>query len=603
MIEGRRLPVIMNSFSVLVALSKNAWKDARKYLVLTTIISAFSAFVPLISIVGLGSVVNALVNGKGPSHILMLILAYLSLNLLIALINQILTLFNNNEMRKLSNVIQTSYMKDCVDIDYHYAQDGIIANLRRKSMQAHPVFFISTWGECIHYIIQIVGAIAAFAMITPLFIIILAILSLILILLNLYIQKNDFEFNNEKVEDDRKLDYLYEVMTSYKYAKEIRINNVSDFIRNKFQAIFHVQVINLKRLMNKKLFVSLLSVFLSAIQSTAMYLFFTYQVSTHQIDIAQYTVLLASTTLLLSALISLFSKMGIVNNSIKAYAFLTEYKQNIDDNSVTVKSNYLDPQAVDYSNSTVRFENVSFSYPGSSINALEDINIKIPCHQKLGIVGLNGSGKTTLVKLMLRLYLPSQGKITLNGIDISTIPFNSYIQHIGVVLQDYILFAYSVKENITFNDNAMINEIMTSIENSGLNTKIENLPQGINTSVGRELDDNGVEFSGGEGQKLAVARADYRNAAILILDEPTSALDPIAEYELFSRLNEIAQNKTTIFITHRLASTKFCEHLIVLSNGKVIEQGNHSQLMNQNGEYARLFNSQAKYYSQNGVVL
>ena len=234
---------------------------------------------------------------------------------------------------------------------------------------------------------------------------------------------------------------------------------------------------------------------------------------------------------------------------------------------------------------------------------MENISFEIPCHQKLGIVGLNGSGKTTLVKLILRLYLPSQGKITLNGIDISTIPFNSYIQHIGVVLQDYTLFAYSVKENIIFNGDTIIDKIITSIENSGLSKKIENLPQGINTSVGRELDDNGVEFSGGEGQKLAVARTDYRNAAILILDEPTSALDPIAEYELFSRLNEIAQNKTTIFITHRLSSTQFCEHLIVLSNGKVLEQGNHSQLMKQNGEYAQLFNSQAKYYSQNGVVL
>ncbi len=593
----------MNRFLVLVALSKNAWKDARKYLGLTTIISVFSAVVPLISIVGLGSAINALVNGSTSSHVLILILAYLSFNLLIALINQILTLFNNNEMRKLSNEIQTSYMQDCIDIDYHYAQDGTIANLRRKSMQAHPVFFISTWGECIHYFIQIVGAMTAFAMMTPLFVIILAILSLILILLNLYIQKNDFEFNNEKIEDDRKLDYLYEVMTSYKYAKEIRINNASDFIRNKYQAIFHVQVKNLKRLMNKKLFVNFLSVFLSAIQSTAMYLFFTYQVSIHQIDIAEYTVLLASTTLLSSALISLFSKIGAVNNSIKAYSFLAEYKQKIDDNSITVKSNYLGPQTVDYSNSTIRFENVSFSYPGSSNNALENISFEIPCHQKLGIVGLNGSGKTTLVKLILRLYLPSQGKITLNGIDISTIPFNSYIQHIGVVLQDYTLFAYSVKENIIFNGDTIIDKIITSIENSGLSKKIENLPQGINTSVGRELDDNGVEFSGGEGQKLAVARTDYRNAAILILDEPTSALDPIAEYELFSRLNEIAQNKTTIFITHRLSSTQFCEHLIVLSNGKVIEQGNHSQLMKQNGEYAQLFNSQAKYYSQNGVVL
>ncbi|MDR0286165.1 MAG: ABC transporter ATP-binding protein/permease [Clostridiales bacterium] len=588
----------MNNFSILIALTKSAWENARKYLVITTINNALSAFVPLISIVGLGSVVNALINKYTLSHILMLILGYLSLNLIIALINQVLTLLNNNEMRKLSNVIQISFMQDIVDIDYHYAQDGTLANLRRKSMQAYPVFFISTWGECIHFFIQLVGAITAFALMTPIFVIILLFLSITLILLNLYIQRKDFEFNNEKVEDDRKLDYLYEVMTSYKFAKEIRINNASNFIQNKFQTIFHIQVNNLKKLMNKKLFVNLLSVLLSIFQSAAMYLFFTYQVSTHQIGIAEYTILLASTTLLSSALISLFSKIGTVNSSIKAYSFLTEYKQIINDNNVILKSNQLNTQTVDYPNATIRFENVSFCYPKASSNALENINLEIPCHQKLGIVGLNGSGKTTMVKLLLRLYIPSQGKITLNGIDITKIPFNDYIQHIGVVLQDYTLFAYSLKENIVFNECTAENKLKSSIENAGLKRKIENLSQGINTAIGRELDDNGVEFSGGEGQKVAVARSNYRNSDILILDEPTSALDPIAEYDLFSRLNKIAQNRTTIFITHRLSSTQFCDHLIVLSNGRIVEQGNHLQLMKQNAEYAKLFNYQAKYYSR-----
>ena len=593
----------MNSITILAAQFKDAWRNARKYLLLTITIMAFSAAVPFINIVGLGSVINALVDGREASYVLILILAYLSLNLLIELINQVFTLFNNNEMRKLSNVVQLSYMKDCVDIDYHYVQDGEIANLRKKSMIARPVFFIGTWGECIHSLIQVVGAITLFAMMTPLFVIILAVLAIILIMLNLYIQKNDFNFDNEKVDDDRKLDYLYDVMTSYKYAKEIRINNASQFIRNKFQVIFHIQLKNLKKLITKKLMVNLISVFMSVIQTLVIYLYFTYQVSTGQIDIAQYTVLISSTTLLFSALVSLFSKMGKINKSIKAYEFLIEYKKKIDDNSVTKKSNYITPRAIDYSNSMIRFENVSFNYPGSSINILDNINIEIPCHKKMGIVGLNGAGKTTLVKLMLRLYLPSKGKITLDGIDISKIPFDDYIKHIGVVLQDYTLFAYSIKENINFNKDLATNKIMTAIANSGLNDKIQNLPQGINTSVSRELDDDGVEFSGGEGQKLALARADYRNSDILILDEPTSALDPVAEYELFSRLNKIAKNKTTISITHRLSSTQFCDHLIVLSNGKVIEQGNHDQLMKLDGEYARLFNAQAKYYMQKGSNL
>ena len=593
----------MNRFTILVAQIKDAWKNARKYLLLTITIRVFSGITPFINIVGLGSVIKALVNGSEASYVLILILTYLSLNLLIELVNQILTLFNNNEMRKLSNVIQLSYMQDCVDIDYHYVQDGAIANLRKKSMIARPAFFIGTWGDCINSFIQVAGAITLFATMTPIFVLILAVLSAVLIVLNLYIQKSDFVFNNEKVDDDRKLDYLYDVMTSYKYAKEIRVNNAGKFIRDKFQEVFYTQLKNFKRLMRKKLLVNLTSVFFSAIQTLTIYLYFTHQVSTGQIDISRYTILISSTVLLFSASVSLFSKIGTVNNSIKAYEFLMEYKKKIEENSVTKKTNDMIPRSLDYSNSVIKFENVSFCYPGASGNALDSINVEIPCHKKMGIVGLNGSGKTTLVKLMLRLYLPSEGRITVNGIDISAIPFYDYISHIGVVLQDYTLFAYSVKENVDFNNNLTTNSVISAVANSGFNDKIQSLSQGINTPVGRELDDNGVEFSGGEGQKLALARADYRNADILILDEPTSALDPVAEYELFSRLNEIAGNKTTIYITHRLSSTRFCDYIMVLSDGKVIEQGNHAELMVQNGEYARLFNAQAKYYLQKGYEI
>lgn len=178
------------------------------------------------------------------------------------------------------------------------------------------------------------------------------------------------------------------------------------------------------------------SVILSAIQTATIYLYFTYQVSVQQIDIAQYTILISSTTLFFSEFISLFSKIGIINNSVKAYGFLKEYNKKIDDNCIIKKKNNLIPQFVDYCGSVIKFENVSFCYPESAINVLHNINIEIPCHKKMGIVGVNGSGKTTLVKLILRLYRPTKGKITINGIDISLIHYTNYIKHIGVVLQD-----------------------------------------------------------------------------------------------------------------------------------------------------------------------
>lgn len=591
----------MNKLSVLICFSKSAWKDARKYLVLTLSVNVFNGVIPLINIVGLGSVIDAFLNDQPLSAVIPIILAYLSLNLIISVAGQTFNLFNNNEMRRLTNEIQKSYMRDTVNIDYHYVSDGQIANLRRKSMGAYPAFFLSTWGECCRFSIQIIGALAVFAALSPLFIAVSAVLSTALIILNLYIQKKEYNFNNETVDDDRRLDYTYTVMTAAEYAKEIRINSAGGFIRDKFKAALETQLRRLKALTRKRLLVGSLSVIFASLQSAVMYLYFTYAVSAGRIDIAQYTVLLGSTTLLLSALVSMFTQAGYVNSSIKSYSFLREYQEILEKNSTVAQSENLPDQAIDYAKSVIKFEDVSFCYPGASDYALKNITLEIPCNQTLGIVGLNGSGKSTLVKLILRLYAPTRGRITLNDTDISEIPFSSYIQHIGVVIQDYTLFAYSVKENMIFDRPENTGRLADSIAKSGLKQKIESLPRGIDTSVGRDLDDGGIAFSGGESQKLAVARADYRGADILILDEPTSALDPISEYHLFQMLNEMSQEKTAIFITHRLSSTRFCDHLIVLSKGEVIEQGSHSALMRQGGEYAKLFNLQAKYYSQEGA--
>ena len=188
--------------------------------------------------------------------------------------------------------------------------------------------------------------------------------------------------------------------------------------------------------------------------------------------------------------------------------------------------------------------------------------------------------------------------ITINGTDIKDIPYKQYSALIGVVLQDYYLFAYSVKENITLETPYDEKKLRSALKESGSDKKIEALKNGIDTSVSKVLDKDGIEFSGGEGQKLALARAIYKNSPILVLDEPTSALDPIAEYELFSRLNDISKNKLTLYISHRLSSTKFCDKIVVLSDGEIAEIGSHNELMDRGGLYCELFTSQAKYYKE-----
>lgn len=578
---------------------KNTWKNSRQYFFATVIKNLFTAIIPLVNIAGLGFTINALVSEEPLASVLKYILGYALIHLAITLATQLLTLWENNAMRKSSNIMQFKYIQDCLDIDYHYVQNGKILNLKQKSMISQPPFFLSHWGNLINYFIQSISVLFIFSVFSPPFTLIIMLLSVLMIMLTIYTQKCDFNFNNSKVEDDRKLDYLYSVMTDYKYAKELRINNAAQFIKNKYIFETKIQIRKLKKLLNKKLGVNSLSIILSIIQTGCMYLYFSHQVFLSQISIAEYSVLISSATLFTSVLLACFSSLGAINSSFKALEFYREYEQVLRENSTLSKSNTLSEINIDFAKANIKFENVSFMYPDATEYVLKNITFDIIAGKKYAIVGLNGSGKTTIIKLILRIYSPTSGKITLNGIDINQIPYRQYISKIACVMQDFALFAYSIKENVIFDGIFDETRFRDCINKSGLKEKISSLPYDINTSLYRELDEEGIEFSGGEGQKLAMARALYKKADIMILDEPTSALDPIAEYELFMRFNDITDNKTTIYISHRLSSTKFCDEIIVIHNNEIAERGNHQMLVENGGLYASLYASQAKYYQEN----
>lgn len=576
----------------------NTWKNSRLYFFATLIKNIFSAAIPLINIAGLGFVINALESKESLKTVAKYIIGYVLINLVITFVTQLLMLWENYAMRKSSNIMQYKYMQDTLDIDYHYVQDGKMLNLKQKSMRSQPPFFLVHWGNVINYSIQLISVLFLFSILSPIFVVIILILSVLIIILTIYTQKSELDYHNNKIEDDRKLNYLYSVMTEYKYAKEIRMNNANIFIKNKYINETKKQIGKLKQLIHKKLGINSLSLILSIIQTGLMYLYFSYQVSTLQISIAEYSVLIASTTLFASVLLLCFSSVGEINNSFKALDYYCEYERILMNNRTLPQSNELKEIDIDFSKADLKFENVSFIYPGTNQYVLKNISFDISAGKKYAIVGLNGSGKTTIIKLILRIYMPSCGRITINGIDVNQIPYRQYINSIACVMQDFSLFAYSIKENVVFDGKYDETKFFDCIRKGGLKEKIDNLPLGIDTSLYRELDDTGIEFSGGEGQKLAMSRALYKKASIIILDEPTSALDPIAEYELFSRFNEITESKTTVYISHRLSSTKFCDEIIVIHNSVIVEKGSHQELMNNEGFYASLYTSQSKYYKE-----
>lgn len=247
----------------------------------------------------------------------------------------------------------------------------------------------------------------------------------------------------------------------------------------------------------------------------------------------------------------------------------------------------------------IEFQDVSFKYPDSDQWVLRHINFKFKVGSRLAVVGVNGSGKTTFIKLLCRLYDPDEGKILLNGIDIRKYNYNDYIQLFSVVFQDFKLLACPMGDNVacsSYKDEKKVNRCLAY---AGLTLSKQHMPKGIDTPLYKDLESDGVEVSGGEAQKIAIARALYKNAPFMILDEPTAALDPLAEAEIYSKFDAIASDKTTVYISHRLSSCKFCDEIIVFDEGRIVEQGTHEKLLaDKKGKYTSLWNAQAGYYTK-----
>lgn len=246
----------------------------------------------------------------------------------------------------------------------------------------------------------------------------------------------------------------------------------------------------------------------------------------------------------------------------------------------------------------IEFHNVSFRYPTSDKNALDNLSLKINKNTRTAIVGLNGSGKTTMIKLLCRFYTPDSGYITLNGEDIQKFDYESYSRLFSVVFQDFQLLSFSIGQNVSASKKYNEANVWKSLDLAGIGGRVKEFPTQLEQSIRKNFEEDGVDLSGGEEQKVALARAIYKDAPIVILDEPTAALDPISEFEVYSRFNDLIGRKTSLYVSHRLSSCRFCDSIAVFHNGQIIQFGSHYELIqNTKGKYFELWNAQAQYYA------
>lgn len=244
----------------------------------------------------------------------------------------------------------------------------------------------------------------------------------------------------------------------------------------------------------------------------------------------------------------------------------------------------------------MEFEHVSFKYPGSEEYVIKDLNLNFVIGERMAIVGKNGSGKTTFIKLLCRLYDVTEGSIKVNGVDIRKYDYQEYCRLFAAVFQDFQMFAFPLGENIAGGEDVIQEKAVDALNRAGMGERLERLPGKLDTYVGKEFSDEGITFSGGEKQKMAIARAIYKDAPFVIMDEPTAALDPVSECEVFAGFDRMVGNKTAIYISHRLASCRFCQDIIVFDGGRVVQRGSHEELETQEGLYRELWEAQARYY-------
>ncbi len=393
----------------------------------------------------------------------------------------------------------------------------------------------------------------------------------------------------------RKLDYFMRVFYQNEYAKELRMGNMGTLLQEDYDQTAEEKIACAKKYAPKLIGISLASELITSVLFNVGllgYLMWRY-LTDAAFTLGDFSVGISATWKLFMRVNQLIGFLAqFQEHSIYAEKFRT---------FVTQKPQILNGTEKAEAFESLELRHVSFNYPFPEKNpkqVLSDVSFTIRKGEKIAIVGYNGAGKTTLTKLLMRLYDVTDGAIFYNGTDIRNYDISSYRAHIGSVFQDYKIFAATIGENVmggTYTD-AEKEAVESALTAAGFSEKYQKLPQKADTELTREFDEKGVNLSGGEGQKIAIARAFAQNSDILILDEPSSALDPIAEYELNKTIEAAAKDRTVIFVSHRLSTTKMADQIYLFDGGKITEQGSHEELMKQDGTYAKMFRVQAKKY-------
>ena len=564
----------------------------------------------------IGDIVGTLLNSYAPKYVLSFIEDDLPFNtiimytVIICLIMMILdvistTCYNSFEFeyRKTEGYVEKKRMDKLFHTDFKNMEspDFLDCAQRAKTALNRGKGFHGVLYQSRNFIAQGTLMILSAALIgiqNILMMIIFIVISFGIVKISSFFTKRDkIKFSDAMAPTWRKMNYLESTTKNFDFAKDIRLFNMSNAFFNQLSGVNETyKELNRKHHNRMVLWeVSLGSVLI--VQKILMYTWLVYNVVTGAYQISDFV--------LYVGLVSTFhASVGYVNwiysdmrtNSL----MINDYRNFVDwkEDRETADEKYGHITEINLDKFEFRFENVSFKYPGHDNYVLKNDNLTIKNGAKLAVVGVNGAGKTTFIKLMMKLYEPSEGRILLNDVDIKEYNREEYFKLFSPVFQNVECFAMPIYQNISFaeEDKTDMNKINEVLEQSGLSEKINSYEKGIHTNLLKIFDKEGIDLSGGEKQRLAMARALYKDGKVVILDEPTAALDALAEDRMYREFENMIYGKTAVFISHRLGSTRFCDKIAMFEDGTIVEEGTHEELMAKNGKYAYMFGIQSQYY-------
>lgn len=581
---------------------KLAWQTRKRVLVITVAGAVLSVLLNLVQLYVAPEILSKVEQHASLGHLLLTIGEFtVALFLVSSLEDYLDTVRQPGEIDVRTAIIQLMTKKTC-ETSYPNIRDPKVLKLKEQAGAAvgsNSDAGEHIWKTLTQLLTNVIGFVIYLILLTNLngfLILIVIVTSMIGFFVTRYINEWEYRHKEEKEIYEKEMSYYEQRAYALNFAKDLRIFGLGTWLRELQNKALKTCEAFLTRREKAYLWANVVDVTMALLRNGVSYAFLIWQTLEQGLPASEfllYFTAVSGFTTWITGILSTFSQLhkeSIALSHVQEYLNLSE--------PFLFEEGSTPPKADEYE---LRLENVTFRYPGSEKNTLEHVNLTIHPGEKLAIVGLNGAGKTTLVKLLCGFYDPTEGQIMLNGQDIREFNRRQYYELFSAVFQHFSIMDTTIAEAVSQTaEGTDMDKVEACLEKAGLKESISKLPHGLNTHFGRQVYLDGVMLSGGQIQRLMLARALYKDGPILVLDEPTAALDPIAENDIYMKYNEMTAGKTSVFISHRLASTRFCDRILFIADGGIAEEGTHEELIALHGAYADLFEVQSRYYREGG---